>query len=97
MRIALLSTSDTDLLSARACGADWVWGNPTRLDRVPEADLLVVRFLGSPHDLPVEDQRLQPLPRERGKQARQRPVQAQAGGRLVHPDGNLGIPRAHWL
>ena len=28
MRIALLSTSDTDLLSARASGADYVWANP---------------------------------------------------------------------
>jgi len=54
MRIALLSTSDTDLLSARASGADWVWGNPTRLDGLPEADLVVVRFLGSPHDLPID-------------------------------------------
>ncbi|MGZ6733568.1 MAG: cobaltochelatase subunit CobN [Nocardioides sp.] len=54
MRIALLSTSDTDLLSARASGADWVWANPTRRDGVPEADLVVVRFLGSPHDLPVD-------------------------------------------
>ena len=30
MRIALLSTSDTDLLSARASGADYVWANPSR-------------------------------------------------------------------
>ena len=30
MRIALLSTSDTDLLSARASGADYVWANPAR-------------------------------------------------------------------
>jgi hypothetical protein len=29
-RIALLSTSDTDLLSARASGAGYVWGNPAR-------------------------------------------------------------------
>ena len=28
MKIALLSTSDTDLLSARASGADYVWANP---------------------------------------------------------------------
>ena len=27
----LLSTSDTDLLSARAGAADWKLGNPTRL------------------------------------------------------------------
>ena len=53
-RIALLSTSDTDLLSARASGAAWVWGNPTRVDAMPEADLVVVRYLGSPHDLPVD-------------------------------------------
>jgi cobalamin biosynthesis Mg chelatase CobN len=30
MKIALLSTSDTDLLSARASGADFVWANPAR-------------------------------------------------------------------
>jgi cobaltochelatase CobN len=29
-RIALLSTSDTDLLSARASGADYVLANPAR-------------------------------------------------------------------
>ncbi|HJQ04287.1 MAG TPA: cobaltochelatase subunit CobN [Nocardioides sp.] len=57
MRLALLSTSDTDLLSARASGADWVWGNPARLDGtaldalVADADLVVMRLLGSPDDL----------------------------------------------
>jgi len=36
--ILLLSTSDTDLLSARASGVDYRWGNPSRLlaDDVPE-------------------------------------------------------------
>src|SRR4051812_23188026 len=49
---ALLSTSDTDLLSARASGADWRLGNPSRLDDasttalVDGADLVVVRLLG---------------------------------------------------
>ncbi|WP_067666486.1 cobaltochelatase subunit CobN [Nocardia miyunensis] len=50
--ILLLSTSDTDLLSARASGADYRLGNPARL--LPEdlpgllagADLVVVRILG---------------------------------------------------
>ncbi|MFR9749992.1 cobaltochelatase subunit CobN [Nocardia sp. 004] len=48
----LLSTSDTDLLSARASGADYRWGNPARLlvDDVPAlvegADLVIVRILG---------------------------------------------------
>ncbi|GAA4373049.1 cobaltochelatase subunit CobN [Nocardioides caricicola] len=52
MRIALLSTSDTDLLSARASGADWLWANPVRsVPSLAEADLAVVRVLGSPHDL----------------------------------------------
>jgi cobaltochelatase CobN len=57
MRIALLSTSDTDLLSARASGADYGWANPSRTDDreltalVAGADLVVVRLLGSPHDL----------------------------------------------
>ena len=56
-RIALLSTSDTDLLSARACGADYLWANPSKpghtdLASVLEAcDLVVVRLLGSPRDL----------------------------------------------
>ncbi|MEA5153625.1 cobaltochelatase subunit CobN [Raineyella sp.] len=57
--IALLSTSDTDLLSARASGADWVWANPTRVDEdevarlVAAADLVVFRFLGGPQELPA--------------------------------------------
>ncbi|WP_024804845.1 cobaltochelatase subunit CobN [Nocardia sp. BMG51109] len=50
--ILLLSTSDTDLLSARASGADYRLGNPARLllDDLPAlldgADLVVVRILG---------------------------------------------------
>ncbi|MFL6090635.1 MAG: cobaltochelatase subunit CobN [Aeromicrobium sp.] len=53
MRIALLSTSDTDLLSARASGADFVVANPARLDvaglpsLLADADLVVLRILGS--------------------------------------------------
>ena len=53
-RIALLSTSDTDLLSARASNADYVLANPARaahaeLAAVLEAcDLIVARILGSP-------------------------------------------------
>ena len=56
-RIALLSTSDTDLLSARACGASWTWANPSRADdaalaaATEGADLVVYRLLGSPQDL----------------------------------------------
>ena len=53
-RIALLSTSDTDLLSARASGADYALANPARLDVATElpptidgADLVVVRILGT--------------------------------------------------
>jgi cobaltochelatase CobN len=48
----LLSTSDTDLLSARASGADWRLGNPARLDDagiaalVQGSALVVVRILG---------------------------------------------------
>ncbi|GAA1856589.1 cobaltochelatase subunit CobN [Pseudonocardia ailaonensis] len=51
-RILLLSTSDTDLLSARASGADFRPANPNRvlLDELPgmvaEADVVVVRVLG---------------------------------------------------
>ncbi|MEV8635417.1 cobaltochelatase subunit CobN [Streptosporangium sp. NPDC051023] len=50
--ILLLSTSDTDLLSARASGADYRLGNPARLTAadlpplVEGADLIVVRLLG---------------------------------------------------
>ena len=57
VRIALLSTSDTDLLSARASGAVYAWANPSRasdaelVDTVEGAALVVVRLLGSPHDL----------------------------------------------
>ncbi|MCT2299820.1 MULTISPECIES: cobaltochelatase subunit CobN [Dietzia] len=53
-RITLLSTSDTDLLSARASRAQWTLGNPSRLDvdddlpnLLTGADLVVVRILGS--------------------------------------------------
>ncbi|SEG97995.1 cobaltochelatase CobN [Nonomuraea solani] len=50
--VLLLSTSDTDLLSARASGAAYRWGNPARLaaDDLPglveDVDLVVVRLLG---------------------------------------------------
>ncbi len=56
-RIALLSTSDTDLLSARASGADYLWANPSKAAHTDLAaaleasDLIVVRLLGSPRDL----------------------------------------------
>ncbi|MGN9811565.1 cobaltochelatase subunit CobN [Micromonospora sp. BQ11] len=52
MRILLLSTADTDLLAARASGADYRLANPARvtLDAVPAlldgVDLAVVRLLG---------------------------------------------------
>jgi cobaltochelatase CobN len=51
-RILLLSTSDTDLITARASGADFRWANPSRLllDDVDEllsgADVVVIRILG---------------------------------------------------
>jgi cobaltochelatase CobN len=50
--LTLLSTSDTDLLSARASGAGWRLGNPARLDEAGIAALadgsalVVVRILG---------------------------------------------------
>ncbi|WP_181642324.1 cobaltochelatase subunit CobN, partial [Nocardioides massiliensis] len=56
-RICLLSTSDTDLLSARASGADYRLANPARTtdsDLVActtGSGLVVVRLLGSPQDL----------------------------------------------
>ncbi|KHL19338.1 cobaltochelatase CobN [Mumia flava] len=53
-RIALLSTSDTDLLAARASDAPYVLANPSRLDvatevepLVADADLVIVRILGT--------------------------------------------------
>jgi cobaltochelatase CobN len=48
----LLSTSDTDLLSARSCPAEWRLGNPARLGAegmvqlAAGSDLVVVRILG---------------------------------------------------
>ncbi|HEX4473371.1 MAG TPA: cobaltochelatase subunit CobN [Nocardioides sp.] len=57
VRIALLSTSDTDLLSARASGAAYAWANPARASdadltaAVAGSDLVMVRLLGSPDDL----------------------------------------------
>ncbi|MFI0793912.1 cobaltochelatase subunit CobN [Micromonospora rubida] len=56
-RIALMSTSDTDLLSARASGSDYTWANPARVTDerrdalTAEADLVVLRVLGSPEDV----------------------------------------------
>lgn len=50
--VLLLSTSDTDLITARACAAGYRWANPARLldDDLPElldgADMVVVRILG---------------------------------------------------
>ncbi|AEV75550.1 cobaltochelatase, CobN subunit [Mycolicibacterium rhodesiae NBB3] len=50
--VLLLSTSDTDLITARATGAEYRWANPSRLveDELPEivrdADVVVVRILG---------------------------------------------------
>ncbi|MER8061573.1 MULTISPECIES: cobaltochelatase subunit CobN [unclassified Streptomyces] len=51
--VLLLSTADTDLLAARASGAGYLIGNPTRVDVAEElprllagADLAVVRLLG---------------------------------------------------
>ncbi len=56
-RIALVSTSDTDLLSARASGADYLYVNPTKLahtemaEAFAAADLIVARILGSAQSL----------------------------------------------
>ncbi|MFS0884412.1 cobaltochelatase subunit CobN [Aeromicrobium sp. 179-A 4D2 NHS] len=78
-RIALMSTSDTDLLSARASGAAYTWANPARVGDarrdalVDEADLVVLRVLGSPED--VRD--VAALVRERG-----RPLVVLGGERL---------------
>ncbi|WP_333619650.1 cobaltochelatase subunit CobN [Dietzia sp.] len=53
MPILLLSTSDTDLLSAHASGADFVVGNPMTLspeqaaERAADCPVAVLRYLGS--------------------------------------------------
>jgi cobaltochelatase CobN len=53
----LLSTSDTDLLSARASGADYLWANPARpshttmAEAIEGCDIVVARILGGPDDL----------------------------------------------
>jgi len=50
--VLLLSTSDTDLITARATGADYRWANPSRLvdgeleELIGSADVVVVRILG---------------------------------------------------
>ncbi|MCV7192907.1 cobaltochelatase subunit CobN [Mycolicibacterium brumae] len=50
--VLLLSTSDTDLITARASGAEYRWANPSRLlvEDLPAlldgADLVVIRILG---------------------------------------------------
>ncbi|HEU0191937.1 MAG TPA: cobaltochelatase subunit CobN [Mycobacterium sp.] len=56
-RIALLSTSDTDLLSARASGACYQLGNPARQDIEPvidDAEVVVLRVLGSSAEIESE-------------------------------------------
>ena len=56
-RIALLSTSDTDLICARASGAEYLYANPSRpghtdmATAIETADIVVARVLGSPQDL----------------------------------------------
>ena len=50
--VLLLSTSDTDLITARATGLEFRWANPTRLGPseldglIGGADVVVVRVLG---------------------------------------------------
>jgi cobaltochelatase CobN len=50
--VLLVSTSDTDLITARASGANYRWANPARLlpgelaDLLDRADMVVVRILG---------------------------------------------------
>ncbi len=59
-RIVLLSTSDSDLLSARTSAADYRWANPAKvsLDELAGiasiGDLVVLRVLGSPASIRSE-------------------------------------------
>src|SRR5829696_9336073 len=68
-RIALLSTSDTDLLSARASGSYYLYGNPakTRIDSLADqlagCDLIILRVLGSPQTYAAEVASLHALAR----------------------------------
>lgn len=52
-QIALLSTSDTDLLSARASGSDYLWCNPARsaVPDLTDCRVVIVRILGGPQDV----------------------------------------------
>ena len=56
--VLLLSTSDTDLITARASGAGYRWANPTRLadgqlaELLDGAEVVVVRVLGGYRALP---------------------------------------------
>src|SRR3546814_18582095 len=49
VRIALLSTSDTDLLSARSAEADYALGNPSRLDVEEDLPRLLEGEIGRAH------------------------------------------------
>ena len=57
MNLALLSTSDTDLLCARGSGAHYLLANPSRpghtsmAEAIEAADIVVARILGGPQDL----------------------------------------------
>jgi cobaltochelatase CobN len=66
-RIALLSTSDTDLLSARASGADYFYANPAKIPinsiagDLAGCDLIILRVLGSPQTYAAEIAELRAL------------------------------------
>ena len=66
-RVALLSTSDTDLLSARASGADYLYANPAKTPVTALAsglgacDLIVLRVLGSPQSYAADIAELRTL------------------------------------
>ena len=66
-RIALLSTSDTDLLSARASGAEYFYANPakTPINSIARdlagCELIILRVLGSPQTYATEIAELRAL------------------------------------
>ncbi|MEO7446714.1 MAG: cobaltochelatase subunit CobN [Humibacillus sp.] len=86
-RIALLSTSDTDLLCARGSGADYVVANPSRpghtsmAEAIEGADVVVARILGGPQDLCDGFRRI--------RSARARPVPMVVLGGEQVPDAAL--------
>ena len=98
--VLLLSTSDTDLITARASGAQYRWANPSRLvdgeleDLLNGADLAVVRILGGYRawEDGIDAVVASGVPDGRGQ--RRAGARRRADGTLDHPAGR-GAGGAH--